>query len=69
MDQNLREAAPTAATFAMKLLRKLGNPVALVGQGFVAGALLFTATNPALLHSDSARADAQAAALVKELTR
>lgn len=53
----------------MKLLRKLGNPVALVAQGFVAGALLFTATNPALLHSDSARTDAQAAALVKELTR
>ena len=53
----------------MKLLSKLKNPVALVIEGFLAGALLFTATNPALLHSDSGGADAEAAALVKELTR
>jgi hypothetical protein len=53
----------------MKLLTKLGNPVALVVEGFVAGALLFAASNPAMLHADSARADAQAAALVQELTR
>ena len=58
-----------AATFVMKLLSKLGNPVALVIEGFLAGALLFTATNPALLHSDSAGADARSAALVQELTR
>ena len=53
----------------MKVLSKLGSPVALVVQGFVAGALLFTATNPTLLHPGSRAADAQAAALVKELTR
>lgn len=30
----------------MKLLRKLGNPVVLVAQGFVLGAALFFATHP-----------------------
>lgn len=53
----------------MKMLSKLGNPVALVVEGFVAGALLFAATNPLLLHADAGRADAQTAALVQELTR
>ena len=30
----------------MKLLKKLGNPLALVAQGFVLGAALFFATHP-----------------------
>jgi Na+/melibiose symporter-like transporter len=30
----------------MKVLRKLGNPMALVAQGFVLGAALFFATHP-----------------------
>ena len=30
----------------MKLLKKLGNPLALVAQGFVLGATLFLATHP-----------------------
>jgi|GEM_PF-3517671 len=30
----------------MKLLKALGNPVALVAQGFVFGAALFLATHP-----------------------
>jgi hypothetical protein len=41
----------------------------LVVEGFLAGALLFVAVNPTFVHSDSARSDAQASALVKELTR
>lgn len=30
----------------MKFLKKLGNPLALVAQGFVLGAALFLATHP-----------------------
>jgi hypothetical protein len=30
----------------MKLLKKLGNPMALVAQGFALGAFLFFATHP-----------------------
>ena len=30
----------------MKLLKKLGNPMALVAQGFILGAALFFATHP-----------------------
>lgn len=30
----------------MKLLKKLGNPMALVAQGFLLGATLFFATHP-----------------------
>ena len=30
----------------MKLLKKLGNPLALVAQGFALGAILFFATHP-----------------------
>jgi hypothetical protein len=30
----------------MKLLKKLGNPMVLVAQGFVLGAFLFLATHP-----------------------
>ena len=30
----------------MKLLKTLGNPMALVAQGFLAGATLFFATHP-----------------------
>ena len=30
----------------MKLLKALGNPLALVAQGFVVGAALFLATHP-----------------------
>ena len=30
----------------MKLLKTLGNPIALVAQGFVLGAALFLATQP-----------------------
>lgn len=30
----------------MKLLKKLGNPVVLVAEGFVLGAFLFLATHP-----------------------
>ena len=30
----------------MKLLKKLGNPLALVAQGFTLGAALFFATHP-----------------------
>jgi hypothetical protein len=30
----------------MKVLKKLGNPMALVAQGFVLGAFLFFATHP-----------------------
>ncbi len=30
----------------MKVLKKLGNPLALVAQGFVLGAALFIATHP-----------------------
>jgi hypothetical protein len=51
------------------MLSKLRSPMALVVEGFLGGALLFVAANPTFVHSDSARADAQATALVKELTR
>ena len=30
----------------MKLLKRLGNPIALVAQGFLLGAALFLATHP-----------------------
>jgi hypothetical protein len=42
--------------------------MALVVEGFLAGALLFAAIHPGLLHGRSADADAQAAALVRKLT-
>jgi hypothetical protein len=51
------------------MLRTLRSPMVLVVEGFLAGALLFVVANPTFVHSDSGRADAQAAALVKELTR
>jgi hypothetical protein len=53
----------------MNMVRKLQNPVALVVEGFLAGALLFGAVNPSFLHPASSQADAQATALVQELTR
>ena len=51
------------------MLSKLRNPVALVVEGFLAGAILFAALTPGVVHGRSAAADAQASALVKELTR
>jgi hypothetical protein len=50
------------------MLSKLRNPVALTAQGFLAGAMLFLAANPSLLHGHSA-GDDRAAALVQELIR
>ena len=35
----------------MKLLTRLGHPLALVAQGFVAGVVAFVATNPQMLDS------------------
>jgi hypothetical protein len=43
------------------------NPVALVLEGFLAGALLFAGLNHGMLKHDAARADAQAAATVQSL--
>lgn len=51
------------------MLNKLRTPVALVVEGFVAGALIFTAVNPSYLHARTSAADIQAAALVRQLTR
>jgi hypothetical protein len=54
----------------MKLLKKLGNPLALVVQGFTLGAALFFATHPgsgqelAELTFAAADAPVQAAALI-----
>ncbi|HEY0412396.1 MAG TPA: hypothetical protein VGD66_04570 [Allosphingosinicella sp.] len=53
----------------MKLLKALGNPVALVVEGFLAGALVFVAANPAVLHPGAADASARTDAIVQELTR
>jgi len=50
------------------MLTKLRSPVALVAEGFLAGALLFVAGNPSLLHHRSA-GDDRAAALVQALIR
>ncbi|MBV9929897.1 MAG: hypothetical protein JO013_03010 [Alphaproteobacteria bacterium] len=50
------------------MLTKLRSPVALVTEGFLAGALLFLAANPGFLHHRSA-GDDRAAALVQELIR
>lgn len=51
------------------MFSKLRSPVALVVEGFVAGALLFVTLSPGVLHDRSSASDAQAAALVRELTR
>jgi hypothetical protein len=51
------------------MFSKLRNPVALVVQGFFAGALLFAVATPGFVQHRSAAADAQASALVQELTR
>jgi hypothetical protein len=48
---------------------KLRNPVALVVEGFFAGALLFAMVTPGFVQDRSPAADAQASALVQELTR
>jgi hypothetical protein len=53
----------------MNFFRKLHSPVALIVEGFLAGALLFTAVNPSVLSGDSAKADARAAATVQALIR
>jgi hypothetical protein len=42
----------------MKLWKKLQNPYALVGQGFVMGGALFFATHPAALQATSGAAPA-----------
>jgi hypothetical protein len=44
----------------MKWLKKLNNPLLLVINGFVAGAILFAATSPELLDSAPPRADSKA---------
>ncbi|HEX8526125.1 hypothetical protein [Allosphingosinicella sp.] len=49
----------------MKLVRKLHNPFALVAQGFLAGAMLFLATNPGSGESLAASL-AETAALVND---
>jgi len=64
---DIKGGGPAGAETGM--LRKLRSPMVLVVEGFLAGALLFVVANPTFVHSDSGRADAQAAALVKELTR
>jgi Na+/melibiose symporter-like transporter len=46
----------------MKLLRKLGNPMALVVQGFALGAALFFATHPGAGETVAGIAFAQAPA-------
>jgi hypothetical protein len=50
------------------MISKLRNPVALVAEGFLAGLLVFAATNPAAFHHRDS-GDARAAALVQELIR
>jgi hypothetical protein len=50
------------------MLSKLRNPVWLVAEGFLAGALVFAAVNPSLLHHHT-DGDARAAALVQQLIR
>jgi hypothetical protein len=50
------------------MLSKLRSPIALVAEGFLAGAMLFVAANPNFLHHRSA-GDDRAAALVQALIR
>ncbi|MEA3039631.1 MAG: hypothetical protein QOE79_2144 [Sphingomonadales bacterium] len=52
----------------MKLLSRLGHPLALVAQGFVVGVLAFVAANPHLLDSRT-RVSPDAAALERSLNR
>jgi hypothetical protein len=44
----------------MKLLKTLSNPVALVVEGFLAGALVFAATHPAFFADAAPNADSAA---------
>ena len=44
----------------MKLLKKLSNPVALVVEGFLAGALVFAATHPGFFAETAPSADSAA---------
>jgi hypothetical protein len=53
----------------MRWFRKLGNPVALAVEGFVAVALVFVAAHPLVLHPDRAGASARSDAILAELTR
>ena len=41
----------------MKLLKKLSNPVALVVEGFLAGALVFAATHPGVFADSAPKSD------------
>jgi hypothetical protein len=53
----------------MRWFRKLGNPVALAVEGFLAVALVFVAAHPAVLHPGQAGASARSDAILAELTR
>jgi hypothetical protein len=48
---------------------RLRHPFALVAQGFLAAALVFVVADPTVTGSASTGNDAQAAALLAELTR
>jgi hypothetical protein len=52
----------------MKLLVRLGHPLALVAQGFVVGAIAFVAANPHLLDTRP-RLSPDAMALERSLNR
>jgi poly-gamma-glutamate capsule biosynthesis protein CapA/YwtB (metallophosphatase superfamily) len=58
-----------SGTMAMKWFSKLGSPVALAVQGFLAVALVFVAAHPVVLHPGKADASAQSDAIYRELTR
>ena len=51
----------------MKLISKLGNPIALIAEGFIVGALVIAAINPQLLDSQP-RLSPDSEALVRNLT-
>jgi hypothetical protein len=55
------------ATRLMKLISKLGNPIALIAEGFIVGALVIAAINPQLLDSHP-RLAPDSEALVRNLT-
>ena len=54
----------TKQRFKMNVLKKLQNPFALVGQGFVLGGILFFATHPESLLAAPGTAQPAAAAIV-----
>ena len=62
-----KEGGPSGRSTAMTIKQKLQNPLALVAQGFVAGAILFWATVPSDAEQQQQSSSAQTTTSTTEI--